>query len=121
MLYGEGRDWPAPLAALGPALLDTLAELLGVKFEIVAFQAYANGSGCDWHTDSPFDVQAILSLGVTRTFGVRRPGHRPQWTPVRHGDLVVMPSGFQDQWEHSVPLEPVQGERVSLVFRTVRR
>lgn len=121
VLYGEGRDWPGPLATLGPALLDNLERLLGVRFEIVAFQAYMKGSGCDWHTDPPFDVQAVLSLGVTRTFGVRLAGGIAAWYQVGHGDLVVMPSGFQDEYEHCVPVEDATGERCSLVFRTVKR
>jgi alkylated DNA repair dioxygenase AlkB len=121
-LYAAGEQpWPAALAELGPELLDVLESLLGVRFEIVAFQAYRNGAGCDWHTDSPFDVQAVLSLGATRTFGVRRAGGEPQWTSVSSGDLVVMPSGFQSEWEHCVPTENALGERVSLVFRTVAR
>lgn len=111
-------DWPASLSTAGPALLDQLVDLLDVRFTIVAFQAYRSGSGCGWHTDSPFDAQAVLSLGVTRTFGIRRRGEDPIWTSVGHGDLVVMPSGFQSEWEHCVPVEDVPGERISLVFRT---
>lgn len=119
-LYTTGeRGWPAVLSAAGPDLLDALADILGVRFTIVAFQAYRDGSGCDWHTDGPFDAQAVLSLGATRTFGLRRPGEEPQWIQVAHGDLVSMPSGFQAEWEHCVPTESVLGERVSLVFRTV--
>ncbi len=110
-LYEQpGHGWPMPLAVAGPALLDDLAGLLDVCFTVVAFQAYRGGTGCDWHTDLAFDAQAVLSLGVTSTFGA-----------VHHGDLVVMPSGFQAQWQHCVPAEPVAGERVSLVFRTVER
>jgi alkylated DNA repair dioxygenase AlkB len=122
-LYAEAeQDWPQVLAAPGTALLDDLETLLGVQFPIVAFQGYRNGSGCQWHSDDPFDVQAILSLGVTRMFGVRRRDHSDlAWMRVAHGDLVVMPSGFQDDWQHCVPTEAVAGERYSLVFRTVRR
>ena len=103
-------------------LLDRLESDLGVRFTIVAFQAYRNGSGCDWHADTPFDAQAVLSLGATRTFGVRLlPSGSPTWISVKHGDLVYMPPGFQDEWEHCVPVEPDKpGERVSLVFRTPR-
>jgi alkylated DNA repair dioxygenase AlkB len=111
-------DWPSALSTAGPELLDQLVDLLDVRFTIVAFQAYRGGAGCGWHTDSPFDAQAVLSLGVTRTFGIRRPGEDPIWTSVGHGDLVVMPSGFQSEWEHCVPVEDVPGERISLVFRT---
>lgn len=121
-LYAEGEQpWPAQLAEAGPALLADLERLLGVRFEVVAFQAYRNGAGCDWHADTPFDAQAVLSLGATRTFGVRRPDAEPVWVQVEHGDLVVMPSGFQQEWQHCVPVEHVAGERVSLVFRTVLR
>lgn len=99
-------------------LVDALELEVGVRFSIVAFQAYRDGAGCGWHADSPFDVQAVLSLGVTRTFGVRPLGGEPTFVRVAHGDLVVMPSGFQAGWEHCVPLEAVPGERLSLVFRT---
>lgn len=99
-------------------MVDALAGLTGVRFTVAAFQAYRNGAGCGWHADSPFDVQAILSLGTTRTFAVRPLDGDPTFMQVAHGDLVVMPSGFQDHWEHSIPAEPVLGERLSLVFRT---
>jgi alkylated DNA repair dioxygenase AlkB len=106
----------------GPELLDDLAVLTGIRYPIVAFQGYRDGAGCDWHTDDPFDAQAVLSLGVTRTFGYRPAGGgEPTWVQVGDGDLVVMPSGFQTAWQHCVPVEDVPGERVSLVFRTPRR
>jgi alkylated DNA repair dioxygenase AlkB len=121
-LYADGEQaWPATLQRIGPAILDELDALLGVRFTIVAFQAYRDGTGCGWHADTPFDVHAVLSLGVTRTFGVRRTGGEPKWIAVEHGDLVVMPSGFQRDHEHCVPEEHVAGERISLVFRTVAR
>lgn len=121
LFAGGEQDWPDGLAETGPALVSDLADLLGVRFTIVAFQAYRDGAGCHWHADTPFDAQAVLSLGVTRTFGVRPIGGEPGWVRVGHGDLVFMPSGFQDGWEHCVPVEDVPGERVSIVFRTVAR
>ena len=121
-LYAQGEQrWPPDFAGQGSDLLDLLDKTLGVRFTIVLFQAYRNGTGCDWHTDDAFDVQAILSLGASRTFGLRRPGETPTWTTLDSGDLLYMPSGFQDEWQHCVPAEDVVGERVSLVFRTVRR
>lgn len=112
-LYGDGQAWP-PVLALLAALRDTL----GVDFEYAAFQAYLNGSGCDWHDDATWATQAILSLGVTRTFGVRAKGGEPEWIQVNDGDLVYMPAGLADTHEHCVPTEDVPGERISLVFRT---
>jgi alkylated DNA repair dioxygenase AlkB len=118
-LYAEGeQSWPEPLALLGPLLLKDLREDLGARFTIAAFQAYRNGTGCGWHSDTPFSSQAILSLGVTRTFGVRPRGGEAEWMKVAEGDLVFMPPGFQREWEHCVPEEDVPGERCSLVFRT---
>lgn len=113
-----GQPWPPELRERGPALLAALAKRPGVGFPVVAFQAYRDGAGCGWHADTPFGAQAILSLGVTRTFAVRRPGRDPWLMPVRNGDLVFMPAGFQSEWEHCVPDEDVPGERCSLVFRT---
>ncbi len=121
-LYSDGeQDWPASFAPAGTELLADLEALLDVRFSIALFQAYRNGAGCDWHDDSAFDAQAILSLGATRTFGLRRPGEVVWTTPVDDGDLVFMPPGFQTEWQHCVPVEDVPGERCSLVFRTVAR
>jgi hypothetical protein len=131
-VYGEGdnrstgylyasreQDWQPILAGYGPVLLADLEQLCAVRFTVVAFQGYRDGAGCDWHSDEAFDAQAILSLGVTRTFGVRQgPSGAPRWLSLRDGDLVFMPSGFQTEWQHTVPVEDVPGERVSLVFRT---
>ena len=121
-LYAAGEQpWPAAFAEAGGALLDDLDGQLGIRFTIALFQAYRDGAGCSWHTDDAFDVQAVLSLGVTRTFGIRSAGGEPEWLQVHHGDLLVMPSGFQAEHEHCVPDEDVPGERCSLVFRTVAR
>lgn len=121
LLRGQPPEtaWPPALEHLGPQLLDDLEAETGTRFTACCFQAYLDGTGCGWHYDADWAVQAILSLGVTRTFQVRRKdgtGLR-EWR-LAHGDLLVMPAGFQDEWEHCVPAEPVAGERCSLVFRT---
>jgi len=121
-LYIQGaQDWSASFVERGAQLLADLQHLLGVRFTVVVFQAYRDGSGCTWHADDGYDVQAVLSLGVTRTFGIRKPDAEPIWVSVEHGDLVVMPSGFQAGWQHCVPAEDVIGERCSLVFRAVKQ
>lgn len=122
-LYAEGEQpWPESVASAGEQLLAALEHEFGTRFTICIFQAYRNGAGCDWHADTPFDEQAVLSLGATRTFGVRHIDDPvPGWLSVSHGDLVYMSSGFQQRFQHCVPVEDVKEERVSLVFRTVAR
>jgi alkylated DNA repair dioxygenase AlkB len=100
-------------------LVAALEATTGVRFTVFAFQAYRDGTaGCDWHRDASFGAQAIVSLGATRTFGVRC-GDEYSYHQLDAGDLVYMPDGFQDDCEHAVIPEPdITGERVSLVFRT---
>ena len=109
--------WPGPLADLGPWLLADLKTELGTAFTVCCFQAYRDGTGVGWHADPQWSAQAILSLGVTRSFGLRGPGGET-FTRLAHGDLLFMPPGFQDEWQHCVPEEEAPGERVSLVFRS---
>jgi alkylated DNA repair dioxygenase AlkB len=110
--------WPPVLAAPGARLLEDLERDTGIRFAAACFQAYLDGSGVGWHHDRDWDAQAILSLGVTRTFGLRR-GGQETFVRLAHGDLLVMPPGFQDDgWEHCVPVEQVTGERCSIVFRS---
>jgi len=120
-LYLPDREprtaWPAPLAETGPGLLARLEDTTGCVFTACCFQAYLDGTGCGWHHDQTWGAQAILSLGVTRTFGLRGPTG-DTYLHLGHGDLLFMPAGFQDEWEHCVPAEPIRGERCSLVFRT---
>lgn len=124
-LYDEGGDhppgrrvtgWPEPLALAGPELLAGVRAATRVRFTAVVFQAYRDGAGCDWHPDADWGAQAILSLGVTRTFGLRKPGAE-LYVQLAHGDLMFLPDGCQREWEHCVPAENVTGERCSLVFR----
>lgn len=123
-VYVDGeQDWVSSLSEYGPVLLAELHDLLGVRFTHVAFQAYRNGSAMTgFHADTPFDEQAILSFGATRTLAIADYDQcYTELTALGGGDLVFMASGFQDRWLHSIPAEPhVTGERCSLVFRTVK-
>jgi alkylated DNA repair dioxygenase AlkB len=112
--------WPGPFTVLGPRLLAGLAADTGEAFTACCFQGYRDGAGVGWHADRDWGAQAVLSLGVTRGFGLRRDGERVLLR-LAHGDLLFMPPGFQDEWEHGVPVEDAQGERCSLVFRSPNR
>lgn len=117
LLGPDGSPWLPSFTRLGPQLLAALERDTGFAFTACAFQAYLDGAGVGWHRDTNWAAQAILSLGVTRSFGLRRDG-TGKLLPLAHGDLLVMPRGFQEEWEHSVPEEDVPGERCSLVFRS---
>ena len=95
-------------------IVDDLAELLGIRFTILALQGYKDGTaGTAWHADDNFGDQAILSLGVTRLFGIRRGGLDASYL-LDAGDLVHMPSGLEHR---IIPQPDISGERVALVFR----
>jgi len=113
--------WPGALAETGPALLDELHQETGIRYEAACYQAYKDGAGTGWHYDADWPEQAVISLGVTRTFGMKgRTGRGEVFFPVSQGDLLVMHAGCQEAYEHNVVKEDVQGERVSLVFRAAK-
>lgn len=117
LLLPPDQDWPEPFEELGPRLLGEVSGVSGIPFTAVCYQAYLDGTSCGWHHDRNWGAQAILSLGITRTFGLRN-ADGEELFPMRHGDLLIMPPGFQDEWEHNLIPEKVQGERCSLVFRS---
>jgi alkylated DNA repair dioxygenase AlkB len=109
----EGTDWPDGMAGgLGEELLFDASAVTGFSFRAVCFQGYLEGAGVDWHTDANWKVQAIMSLGATRPFGLRKEGEATQFYNLDAGDLLLM---TDLSWEHCV--RPGEGERISVVFR----
>ncbi|ORV40967.1 DNA repair protein [Mycobacterium conspicuum] len=114
------------LTRLRRRLNDIYAGELGEPFTTVGLCCYRDGSdSVAWHGDtigrsSAEDTMvAIVSLGHTRTFAMRRRGGGPSLRlPLAHGDLLVMGGSCQRTWEHAVPKTsaPV-GPRVSIQFR----
>ncbi len=120
-------DPPHPLLGrLRRRLNDIYAGELGEPFTTVGLCCYRDGSdSVAWHGDtigrsrSEDTMVAIVSLGATRTFAMRRRGGGPSLRlPQAHGDLLVMGGSCQRTWEHAVPKTsaPV-GPRVSIQFR----
>ncbi len=83
----------------------------------------------DWHADDEREIDqrspiASVSLGAVRRFRVR-PAERPAAGSVRKshglpldpGSLLVMPPGFQADWQHRVPPAKDVGCRWNLTFR----
>ena len=121
------EDPPHPvLTRLRRRLNDIYAGELGEPFTTVGLCCYRDGSdSVAWHGDtigrSSFQdtMVAILSLGATRTFALRRRGGGPSLRlPQSHGDLLVMGGSCQRTWEHAVPKTSAPaGPRVSIQFR----
>lgn len=117
-MRSEQVEWPESFAPVGAVLLSRLRAETGTDFSAACYQAYMDGVGVNWHADKDWDAQAILSLGVTRTFWVRNVNGGEYSFPVNHGDLLIMLPGFQDLWEHAMMAEDAPGERISIVFRS---
>lgn len=121
----EAPPHPA-LARLRRRLNDIYGGELGEPFTTVGLCCYRDGSdSVAWHGDtigrssSQDTMVAIVSLGATRTFAMRRRGGGPSLRlPLAHGDLLVMGGSCQRTWEHSVPKTTgAAGPRVSIQFR----
>src|ERR1700758_52834 len=121
------EDPPHPvLTRLRRRLNDIYAGELGGPFTTVGLCCYRDGSdSVAWHGDtigrssSQDTMVAIVSLGATRTFALRRRGGGPSLRlPLAHGDLLVMGGSCQRTWEHAVPkTSSPSGPRVSIQFR----
>lgn len=121
------EDPPHPaLGRLRRRLNDIYAGELGEPFTTVGLCCYRDGSdSVAWHGDtigrsSAEDTMvAIVSLGATRTFALRRRGGGSSLRlPQQHGDLLVMGGSCQRTWEHAVPKTSSRaGPRVSIQFR----
>ena len=121
------EDPPHPqLARVRRRLNDIYAGELGEPFTTVGLCCYRDGSdSVAWHGDtigrssSEDTMVAIVSLGATRTFALRRRGGGPSLRLAQaHGDLLVMGGSCQRTWEHAVPKTSAPtGPRVSIQFR----
>ena len=82
----------------------------------------------DWHADDEEwigPVIASMSFVASRSMRFRRKarlkGARSVSLTLHDGDLLVMPAGTQDVWEHSIPRQSQPcGPRINLTFRQTR-
>ncbi len=121
------QDPPHPmLARLRERLNDIYASELGEPFTTVGLCYYRDGAdSVAWHGDTigrsrtEDTMVAVVSLGATRTFALRRRGGGASLRlPQAHGDLLVMGGSCQRTWEHAVPKTSAPtGPRVSIQFR----
>jgi alkylated DNA repair dioxygenase AlkB len=120
---------PRPFTPTGRVLLDRVRAALGAAFNHVLINRYRDGAdSMGFHADDepelgPDPFVAIVSLGAARRLVVKA---RSKRDPTRHdlvmghGVLLAMGGSVQRHYVHGIPREPaVNGERISLTFRTL--
>lgn len=95
-------------------------------FNSLLFNKYRSGfDSISWHSDDeealgPNPIIASLSFGATRAFAYRpKSGGESKTIDLSHGDLLIMPPGFQATHQHALPKRAKAEERISITFRTV--
>ncbi|MGK2880769.1 MAG: alpha-ketoglutarate-dependent dioxygenase AlkB [Mycobacterium sp.] len=124
-LATEAAPHPA-ITRMRVRLNDTYAGELGEPFTTAGMCLYRDGEdSVAWHGDTigrsgtEDTMVAIVSLGATRTFALRRRGGgRALRLPQGHGDLLVMGGSCQRTWEHAIPKTARRvAARISIQFR----
>ncbi len=109
------------------ALKQQIESVTGRQFNSVLLNYYRNGQdSVAWHADDepelgPEPVIASLSLGAERPFRLRpKASERPerQRLLLRHGSLLLMGEGIQNNWLHELPkVKGLEKPRLNVTFR----
>lgn len=113
-----------------PALQQARQRIAAVcpqAFNSVLANYYRDGNDCmGWHADNEPElgrapVIAALSLGSSRClrFRANRDHRQTLNLDLAAGSLLIMGTGVQQQWQHSLPRRARAGQRISLTFRQV--
>ena len=120
------RGWPQWIADLADRIARSPAWSGAAPVNGALLNVYESGKDhVAWHADDEPEVSqdapiASLSLGAARRFHVRRTvDHAERFRQeLEPGSLLIMPPGFQMEFEHAVPAAPgVSGTRWNLTFR----
>lgn len=125
--YSKGRvvltaqPWPTMLLALR----NKIQGFTGCKFPLVIGNRYLDGSQhIGWHDDGRPELGAnpaiaSVSLGASRVFQIRKkPKGEIVSIKLNHGDLLVMPPGFQEQYLHRIQKTSMGADlRINWTFR----
>jgi alkylated DNA repair dioxygenase AlkB len=123
--YSGIRNVPLPWTAELAEIKVRAEGAAGVAFNAVLLNLYRGGSdSMGWHADDERDMSptiASVSFGAARTFQLRRKAPPGDTVSLRltSGSLLVMRGDTQRHWQHRVPKEPADGERINLTFRRV--
>lgn len=107
------------------ALRDRIQAHHGGKYNSVPLNRYRDGNdSVSWHADDEAEMDsqhpmASVSLGACRKFLIRANDTQEiQTFLLSSGSLLIMPAGFQQSYQHSLPKmkTPIR-ERINLTFR----
>jgi alkylated DNA repair dioxygenase AlkB len=118
----RAEPWPPLLEKVR----DDIEALTGFGFQVCIGNRYRDGQdSIGYHADDEpsmglMPAIASISLGATRTFRIKQKlaGAKSVAYELRHGDLLVMQPGCQENFVHAVPkTAKACGERVNWTFR----
>jgi len=109
-------------------IVDALDQRIGFRPDNCLLNYYENGnSTMGYHSDSNDDLApgagvSIVSVGWPRTimFRAKREKEEERQLVLETGSLLYMAPEVQDDWQHSIPRDPVAGPRISLTFRLLK-
>lgn len=121
--YSGSINRAAPLAQEFAPFLDWGQEAIDRRLNgmLVNWYDLDRGHYIGAHKDSPVGLLedapiVTISLGVARTFRLRRRSRRVD-VPVEHGTVVVLPASVNRRWDHQVPKAKGEGRRISITLR----
>ena len=109
-------------------IVDALEHRIGFRPDNCLLNYYESGnSTMGYHSDSNDDLEpgagvSIVSVGSPRTilFRAKREKEDERQLVLETGSLLYMSPEVQDDWQHSIPADPVAGSRISLTFRLLK-
>ena len=115
------------------AIRDKIQGEYGGEYNSVLLNRYANEhDSVSWHSDGEPEMDsthpiASISLGASRAFLIRAlaKNHREKRAvrsyALNGGSLLIMPPGFQQKYEHSIPKSATPcASRINLTFRRMK-
>lgn len=125
--FGGGKEViPTQWGLMMAALKSQMEVATGQMYDSCFANFYRGGQDkIDWHADDEDWIGpwiGSLSFGGSAVMRFRRKqrikGERSLAITLHDGDLLVMPPGTQEKWEHSIPRTTQhRGQRINLTFR----
>ncbi len=119
-VHGEKIPWPKPLLYYK----EKIEKITGKKFDVGSVSYYKDGTKeVTYHVDYPYfgkvDFVPSVSLGATRTFGLRnlkKPSDELQ-IALKNGDALIMGPDCQYTYEHAILIDSgITDPRVNITF-----